>query len=183
MRIAGVIIAGGRSRRMGADKLTLELAGRRIIDHVIDRLSPQVDALVINANDGAERFAGHTVIPDLRKTGSPLAGLHAALSWGAGHGFTHVLTTSGDTPFLPADLAARLAPHGTAIANSADQDHYLIGLWPVALLPLLAEDLFRVQDWVARVKAARVTWEGDPFFNINTPEDLVTAARRSSTSD
>jgi molybdenum cofactor guanylyltransferase len=181
MKIAGVIVAGGRSRRMGADKLVLELGGKRIIDHVIDRLAPQVDALVINANEAIERFAGHAVIPDLRATGSPLAGLHAALVWGATHDFTHVLTTSGDTPFLPADLAGKLSPLDVAIAASAGQDHFLIGLWPVASLPLLTEDLYRVQDWVLKVKAARVTWPGDPFFNINTLEDLITAARISAT--
>lgn len=178
MTIGGVIIAGGQSRRMGTDKLTLLLDGRRIIDRVIERLVPQVDALAINANEAVDRFTGHSVIPDLRATGTPLAGLHAGLSWGAANGFSHVLTTSGDTPFLPVDLAKRLSLHDAAIAESEGQQHYLIGLWPVAALPLLTQDLFRVQDWTAKVKATPVHWEGDPFFNINTPEDLIEAARR-----
>lgn len=180
MTIGGVIIAGGKSRRMGADKLTLLLDGKRIIDQVIDRLAPQVGTLVINANEGADRFAGFSVIPDLRGTGTPLAGIHAGLCWGTANGFTHVLTTSGDTPFLPADLASRLSQHNAAIAESEGQRHYLIGLWPVAALPLLSEDLFRVQDWAAKVNAIPVHWDGDPFFNINTPEDLTRAARRAA---
>jgi molybdopterin-guanine dinucleotide biosynthesis protein A len=180
MRVGGVIIAGGQSRRMGADKLTLLLEGKRIIDHVIDRVAPQVDALVINANEAVDRFAGHRVIPDLRATGTPLAGVHAGLSWGAAKGFTHVLTTSGDTPFLPADLRTRLSLHNAAIAESHGQQHYLIGLWPVAALPLLTENLFRVQDWAAKLGATPVHWDGDPFFNINTPEDLIEAARKSA---
>ncbi len=181
MRICGAIIAGGQSRRMGADKLTLLLDGKRIIDLVIKRLSPQVEALVINANEAQDRFAGYPVIPDLRTTGTPLAGIHASLSWGHAHGFTHVLTTSGDTPFLPFDLATRLSQHDAAIAESEGQHHYLIGLWPVAALPLLTEDLFRVQDWAAKVKATPVHWAGDPFFNINTPADLTQAERRVAT--
>ena len=183
MRTLGAIIAGGRSRRMGADKLTLTLHGTRIIDHVIARLAPQVDALIINANDDAQRFAGSTVVPDLRPSASPLAGLHAVLTYAAARGFTHVLTTSGDTPFLPDDLFARLSAHGAAIAASAGRDHYLIGLWPVSTLPLLTEDKIRVRDWVDAVQAMRVMWDGDPFFNINTPDDLAEAARRAATSD
>lgn len=181
MTTLGAIIAGGRSRRMGQDKLLLRLGGRRIIDHVIERLAPQVDALVINANGAAERFPGHVVVPDLRPSASPLAGIHAVLTWAGAQGFSHVLTCSGDTPFLPPDLAARLGAHEAAIACSAGQDHYLIGRWPVAALPLLGEEIVRVRDWAARVDAARVTWADDPFFNINTPEDLAAARQRSAT--
>jgi molybdopterin-guanine dinucleotide biosynthesis protein A len=182
MTVAGVIIAGGRSRRMGTDKLTLELRGKRIIDHVIERLAPQVDRLAINANDHAERFAGYDVIPDLRPSGTPLAGLHAALIWGESQGFSHVLTSSGDTPFLPPDLRHRLEIHGCAIAHSMGQFHYLIGLWPVSCLPQLSEDISRVRDWVVKVRAASVDWAGDPFLNINTPDDLAMAETRAATS-
>lgn len=183
MKIAGVIIAGGKSSRMGEDKLLLKLAGKPIIDHVIARLEPQVERLAINANDRPARFAGYEVIGDIRTTGSPLAGLHAALAWAQAHGFTHVLTVSGDTPFLPADLAARLSQHQVAIARSLDQDHYLIGLWPVEALAELGEDLFRVQDFARLAGAVSVAWPGDPFFNINTPEDLRRAETIAATSD
>ena len=188
MKIAGAIIAGGKSSRMGGlEKTFLSWDGQSILDRIVARLSPQVDALIVNANGDPARFGGLTVVPDREAgTPTPLAGLLAVLTWGAGQGFDAVLTVPSDTPFLPRDMAEWLSGNGPAIASAAGQDHYLTGLWPSALAPELdrcfASGLIRVQDWARQVKARRVVWPDqpyDPFFNVNTPEDLAEAQRIS----
>ncbi len=114
MKISAVIIAGGRSTRMGREKALIELAGNPIIQWIIDRVAPQVRTLAINANGNSQRYKafGLPVVPDVIGAGSPLAGLHAALSWGAAHGCDAVVTVPSDSPFLPRDLVARLTGEG-----------------------------------------------------------------------
>ena len=193
--ILGVILAGGLSRRMGGgDKALRELAGRRLIDRVIARLAPQVDALVLNANGPAGRFGVDIpVVPDsLPNFPGPLAGILAGLDHARLHApwARHILTVSSDCPLLPPDLAARLmagkdgAP--AAIAASGGRDHPVIGLWDLALAPLLRHLLVedgerRMRAFTARAGAATVDWPiepYDPFLNINTPEDLADAEHR-----
>lgn len=187
MKTAGVIIAGGRSSRMGGvEKIFVEVGGKRILDRIIDRMSPQVDRLSINANGDPARFqaTGLTVLPDLPDSAqTPLAGFHAAWRWTKTEGYDRLLTIPSDAPFLPRDLVERLAAkQKTAIAASNGQDHYLTGLWPVALSGALDEaikaGMLRVKDWANHVDAATVEWPAHPFdsfFNVNTPEDLVQA--------
>lgn len=190
MRIAGAIVAGGRSLRMGQEKAFVALAGQPLLAHVVARIAPQVDALVLNANGDARRFASFDlpVIPDLRHDRpTPVAGLAACLGFAADRGFDAVLTMPADTPFLPRDLVRRLraAAARAAIAASGGQDHYLTGLWSVELRTDLdramdGEALTRVQDWARRCAAVAVSWPAlpfDPFFNVNTPGDLAEAAR------
>lgn len=184
MKIATVIIAGGRSCRMGKEKLLLTIGGQRMIDRIRAVLP---EGVALNANGDAARYDvfGLPVIPDVKdEVGTPLAGLHAALSWAA---LMHdaVLTVPSDCPFLPPDLVQRLAIAGApAIAASGDEVHYLTGLWPVTLLPrledALAQGMRRVKDWAAAVEASVVTWPVtpfDPFMNVNTPEDLAVAKK------
>ena len=191
MTTIGAIIAGGQSRRMGGrEKAFLPLAGKPILSHVIERLEPQVDQLLINSNGDLARFAEYelAIVPDaLTSLTTPLAGLHASLqfAWNAKAGM--LVTVPSDIPFLPADLVARLLEHctmkGAAIASSGGQDHYIIGTWSTELLDDLGraiakDNMFRVMDWAGRVSAARVEWPihpFDPFFNVNTPEDLRNA--------
>jgi molybdenum cofactor guanylyltransferase len=189
MKILGAIIAGGQSLRMGArEKTFLTLAGKSILAHVIERVAPQVDQLVINANGDTSRFGkfGLTVIPDVLTTlTTPLAGLHAALGFAKRAGAEMLVTVPSDTPFLPADLVGRLLEHGgnAAIAASGRQEHYIVGAWKPELLDDLGaaiaqDNLFRVKDWVQRISAQVVRWPTDPFdpfFNVNTPEDLQRA--------
>ena len=196
MRVCAVIIAGGRSSRMGREKAFELVGGRSIIDRIIDRLAPQAATIVINANGDAGRFAGtgRPVIGDLR-TGvrMPLAGLHAALAYASANGFDAVLTTPSDAPFLPADLVRRLfdANRPAAIAASAGQAHYLTGLWSPGLLQdveraLDQPRLPRLQDWTRMCDAAVVEWPAepyDPFFNVNTPEELAQAERIAAEFD
>lgn len=188
MKILGAIIAGGHSTRMGGrEKSFLDLAGATLLERTLSRLRFQVDDVVINANGDASRFAatGVAVVEDiLTNVGTPLAGLQAALYYGASHGFDAVVTVPSDVPFLPLDLVERLLEGGeltgAAIARSGGQDHYLTGIWTTGMAKPLgrlieAEGLKRVQDFVTRAKAEKVVWAAvphDPFFNINTPEDL-----------
>lgn len=190
MKIAAVIIAGGRSSRMGREK-AFEIVGQQmILERIISKLHPQVQALVINANGLAERFSamGVPVIPDLRRdVGTPLAGLHAALRFAEREGFDAVLTVPSDCPFLPDDLVSRLAGANAsaAIAASDEQAHFITGLWRLVLLPQIERVLDqprlpRLQDWARDAGAVNIDWPAwpyDPFFNVNTPEDLAEANR------
>ena len=188
MTVCAVIVAGGRSSRMGRDKAFESVRGRSIISRVITSIEGQVSAIAINANDGGQAFAaaGLPIISDLRRDiRSPLAGLHAALVHADAQGYEAVLTVPCDVPFLPADLVARLnaANQRAAVAESAGQQHWLTGLWSTTLLPDLTRAMDmpgapRLQDWARMCKAAAVTWPGepyDPFFNVNTPEELAEA--------
>ena len=186
--IAGAILAGGRSSRMGGgDKMLALLHGETILSRIIARLKPQVALLALNGNGDAARFAdfGLPVVPDrLMVQKGPIGGLHASLEWAAARGADQLLTVTSDVPFIPVDLASRLAAAGApSIAVSGAHVHFAIGLWPVSLLPsivdaVMNQNLFRMKDWVALCGAKHVRWDvagHDPFFNINTPEDLAMA--------
>lgn len=190
MRIVAVIIAGGRSRRMGAEKLQADIGGKTLLSWIIARLSPQVQTVALNANGDPERFAssGLKVLPDIRTdVDTPLAGVHAGLHWAFEHGFDAMLTVPSDCPFLPHDLAMRLtaAEEKAAIAASGGHHHVLTSLLSSRLVADLdaaldRDGMFRVKDWAERCAAAVVEWPVepyDPFFNVNTPEDLAEARR------
>lgn len=193
----GVILAGGLATRMGGgDKGMLALKGRPLLHHVIDRLDPQVAGLALNANGDAARFAdlGLPVVADsVPGNPGPLAGVLAGLDWAAGQGAGHIVTAAADTPFLPPDLVPRLLlaseMAGMPIALAATRDaargvlrQPTIGLWPVDLRDdlraALAGGLRKVVLWAARHGAADAVFPGtpfDPFFNVNTPDDLARA--------
>ncbi|QPM90705.1 molybdenum cofactor guanylyltransferase MobA [Pseudooceanicola algae] len=194
MEIRGVILAGGEARRMGGgDKGLLSFGSGCLLDAVIARFDPQVADLAINANGDATRLArfGLPVLADsTAQPAGPLGGVLAALDWAAATGGDRVVTVAADTPFLPADLvpqlflAAEMAGCDCAIAASADaggeiRDHPTFGLWPVsqrdALRAALEGGLRRMRDWALPERTARAVFpsdRGDPFFNINRPEDL-----------
>lgn len=192
----GLILAGGLARRMGGgDKALVPLAGSPILGHVIVRLQGQCDGLVLNANGDPARFEsyGLPVIADtILDFAGPLAGILAGLDWLAAHRPTTpwLLSVAADTPFIPADLTARLhaarAAAGTplACAASAGRAHHAIGLWPVSLREDLRQSLEagdrKIGVWTGRHGVATAEWPAepfDPFFNINTPEDLAEAER------
>jgi molybdopterin-guanine dinucleotide biosynthesis protein A len=187
--ITGVILAGGLSTRMGGgDKALLDLAGRPVIAHVIERLAPQVGRLVINANGDPARFAslGLPVIADtVQGHPGPLGGILAGLRYAAATGARAIVTAAGDTPFLPRDLAVRLAAaagDGAAVARSRGRIHPVEGCFPAGVADDLAVYTRRSQrrralDWALSIGAIPVDFleepDGcDPFFNINTPADL-----------
>ncbi len=196
MKIVGLLLAGGQSRRMGGGDKTLRLlAGQTLLDRVIDRVRPQVDALVLNANGDPSRFArfGLPVVADsIADFAGPLAGILAGLDWTAANrpDCAFIVSLATDAPFLPADLVARLVEgmnsQGAelACAASGGQPHPVIGLWPVRLRgelrqALIAEEIRKVDVWTARYPLATVDFPIttiDPFFNANRPEDLDRAA-------
>ncbi|MEY8840026.1 molybdenum cofactor guanylyltransferase MobA, partial [Cribrihabitans sp. XS_ASV171] len=195
----GVILAGGQARRMGGgDKGALSVGGVTLLDRVIDRLGPQVDRLVLNANGDPVRFAefGLPVIADtLPDWPGPLAGVLAGMEYAAGAGYRYIVTAAADTPFFPADLVERLARAtertGAPIALAATQEegrmtrHPTFGLWPTALRAdlraALEGGLRKVVLWTDKHGAASAPFDDGAFFNVNTPEDLAEAERRAAT--
>jgi molybdopterin-guanine dinucleotide biosynthesis protein A len=194
VKIAGIVLAGGQSRRMGGgDKCLRLLAGKPILAHIIERARPQVAALALSANGDPARFAGFdlpVVADSIADFAGPLAGVLAGLDWAAASvpSATHVASFAGDAPFLPRDLVARLAAalaegHDLAAAASAGRAHPVFGLWPLArcddLRRAMAEEGIRkVDQWTARYRLALVDFPAmpvDPFFNANQPEDLAEA--------
>jgi molybdopterin-guanine dinucleotide biosynthesis protein A len=196
MDVTGVILAGGLSRRMGGgDKGMLELGGKPMLSHVIDRLAPQVSQMIINANGEAERFApfGLTVVPDtVGGFVGPLAGVLAGMRWSYAN-VPHarwIVTAAGDAPLLPRDLVERLKqavdgrPGAIALAQSYGELHPVIGLWPVALADdleaQLAAGVRKVLHWTDQHGTVPVPFpparicglDIDPFFNANTPPEL-----------
>jgi len=196
-KILGVLLAGGLARRMGGgDKPMRSIAGKTILQRVIERLKPQCSGLILNANGDPARFAsfGLPVIADtVADFPGPLAGILAALDWMAAQRpeMTHVLSAAADCPFLPRDLVARLEAARVAenaelaVASSGGQTHPVIGLWSVRLRgelrhALVEEDVRKIDRWTARYPLATVSWPVtpvDPFFNANTVDDIAEAER------
>jgi len=179
----GLILAGGRSTRMGGnDKAFIVLKGKPLLAHLLDRLKPQVDEVVINSNVGAERFHefGMPVIPDiLRGYLGPLAGIHAGLT---AFPDDYLLTVAIDLPFIPRDLATRLKAQsdGSHCCYASDgKNHALAILWPpgmaVAVENFLKEGKHSIRDWL-RVHGTPVVFQPTPDadiqFNVNSPEDM-----------
>ncbi len=197
--IVGVVLAGGRSQRMGGgDKGLRDLGGQPMLTHVIARLAPQVGRLILNANGDPARFRdfGLPVVPDARDDlKGPLAGVLAGMRWATTEvpAARYIATASSDVPFLPPDLVARLAAAvgissaAIALAQSNGVLHPVIGLWPVALADTLeaalAQGEYRVGHWARSQGALVVPFEPiqiaertiDPFFNANTPDELQEA--------
>src|SRR5277367_6493584 len=196
-RIMAVVLAGGLARRMGGgDKCLKLLAGRTILDHVLERLDGQAERILLNANGDLARFAswGVPVAADVvAGFGGPLVGVLTALEWAATHApeITDVVSVPADGPFLPRDLVCRLvqarAAAGAVLAQAASngRTNPVVGLWPVALAAQLRhavvqEGIAKVDAWTARYSLATVDFDAtqrDPFFNANTQEDLAEAER------
>ncbi|HLW11663.1 MAG TPA: molybdenum cofactor guanylyltransferase MobA [Casimicrobiaceae bacterium] len=187
--ITGIVLAGGQGRRMGSvDKGFVELGGRPLVAHVVERLAPQVQTLIINANQNIGRYAafGFPVVADaIGGFAGPLAGLHAGL---AAATTPLVATCPCDSPFLPADLVVRLSgafdaqPIDIAVARTFAQPHPVFALARRSLLPHLARFLDgggrKIDAWYASLPIAEVAFddEADAFRNINTPAELAASA-------
>ena len=196
-RVLGVLLAGGQARRMGGgDKCLRQLGGKPILAHVIERIRPQVDALVLNANGDPARFDafGLPVLPDvIEGHAGPLAGVLTGMEWVRAErpDCPWIVTVATDTPFLPADLVevmnAALRREGAKLAHAASNGraHPVFGLWPVALATALRsamvdEGIRKVVAFTERYPLAEAGFPAqpfDPFFNTNRPEDLAEAER------
>ena len=191
-KIGGVILAGGQSRRMqGHNKSFVTLGDKPMIVHALERLQAQLSNIAINANDDLEAYQalGIPVISDAPKNYSgPLAGVASAMAWGKRIGLSHVVTVATDTPFFPKNLALKLAtlaePNSIVIARSDGFKHPTFGLWPTHLHQdlnnwLTTSDTMKVMAYIMSQDHNFVDFEfkgdHDPFFNINTPEDLASA--------
>ena len=181
--ISGIVLAGGQGRRMGGvDKGLQLLRGRPMVEWVLERLAPQVDEVVVNANQNAERYGayGHRVVGDeVSGFAGPLAGLHVGLK-----SATHplVVTVPCDSPFLPADLVSRLyqhlGSHDLAVAKTGDRTHPVFALVRRSLLANLEAFLAgggrKIDAWYAPLSYVEVSFDdvADAFRNINTLEEL-----------
>ena len=197
--VVGLLLAGGQSRRMGGgDKGLQDIAGKPMLAHVLERLQPQVGAMVLNANGDPERFApfGLPVVADtLDGFVGPLAGILAGMRWAAAHAplARYVASVSTDAPFVPRDLvqklgeALRASSGSIALARSNGELHPVIGLWPVVLADDLEAELKagvrKVLRWTDKHGTLGVDFPPeeiggqnvDPFFNANTPDELERA--------
>ncbi len=193
----GLILAGGLARRMGGgDKALINIGGRTILERTLSCIAPQCTGLVINANGDLARFAKFNipvVADDVADFAGPLAGILAGLDWVTSHApdIEWIVSVPGDCPFLPYDLVARLhaaritQDKPLACARSGEWRHPVVGLWPIALRQdlrraLIVDDLRKIEVWTARHGVAIADWPTepiDPFFNVNTPEDVAAADR------
>lgn len=209
-KIAGIILAGGQARRMGGGDKSLEPLGQTtVLKRVISRISPQVDTLALNANGDPARFADYAlpVLADsIQGFVGPLAGILAGMDWAHELGYSQIVSVAADTPFFPLNLVQELSATQTktntpiAIAATPDPERGLIrqpvfGLWSVDLRDPLRDAL---NDGIRKI----IVWAEDhgvvlapfptphtiggstkiePFFNINTKEDLATARQITNT--
>ena len=189
--VTGIVLAGGQGRRMGGvDKGLLELDGRPMVAHVLARLAPQVGDVLINANQNLDRYRafGHPVVPDaVGGFAGPLAGLHAGMTQSSRE---FVVTVPCDSPFLPADLVARLHTAlareraELAVAKTLHQPHPVFALVRRDLLANLAAYLEsggrKIDAWYAALRVVEVGFddEAEAFRNINTADELAAAATR-----
>ena len=201
--IPGIILAGGLSRRMGGgDKGLLMLGKTTIIERVIDKILPQVGSLAININGDISRFPDYKlpIIPDsIKGYLGPLSGILAGMEWAFKNGNRYIATVAADTPFLPDDLIKRLHAMvkrknlniGIAASRILSGDdvfiHPTFGIWEVALKDdlrdALANDTRKIMFWAKKFKLDYYYFDtsdklSDPFFNINTPDDLEEAKYR-----
>lgn len=193
----GAILAGGLARRMGGGDKALRMVGdRNVLTRLIDRLDKQVSHVILNANDDPARFRDHglpVVADSLPNRPGPLAGILAALDWTVAFasGVHWVVTAPGDAPFIPRDLVRRLhaarqsADAAMACAASRGQVHPVVALWPVAIgndlrSAVVEQRIRRIDRFTERYGCIEVEWPTepiDPFFNVNTLEDLNEANR------
>jgi molybdopterin-guanine dinucleotide biosynthesis protein A len=189
--VTGVVLAGGQGSRMGGvDKGLQPFRGRPMVAHAVERLASQVDELLINANRNPEAYAqfGHRVIADeIEGFAGPLAGFERGLAHAKGD---LVVTVPCDSPFLPADLVARLraalesSQADLAVAKTGDQAHPVFSLMRREVLPSLTQFLSsgqrKIDRWYSGLKVVEVAFDDDPdaFLNINTREELASLEPR-----
>lgn len=194
--LPGLILAGGLSRRMGSNKALKHLGDKPLLSHVIARIQPQVSYLALNAPNGWPEEFGLPVVPDTKQGhAGPLAGILAGLRHmgTVAPDATHMLTVPADSPFFPENLEPQLRSYITddstvIIAASSGQVHPVFGLWPVAIADdleqwLAVDENRRIRNFLARHTTLGISFPKvesaissiDPFFNINTPDELSIA--------
>lgn len=197
MRPPAVILAGGRSSRMGGgDKCLLPIAGKSLIAHILERIAPQTRDILINTNSDPAPFLkfGLPVLPDaVPGFQGPLAGLLTGMRWSRRRHprAAYLLSAASDVPFLPADLVESLSgalsqQHADiAIASCPLGTHPTIGLWPVDLADRLEQDLLRtpirsMHRWMDQFRVAHASFASENLANINTPAELEVCRKQDA---
>ena len=192
--IAGVVLAGGQARRMGgANKCLLNLSGKPVLSHVLKRACPQVGPIILNANGDPSEYSDFCLPVAADVVGGsagPLAGILTALEWASANApnCQYVASFPGDSPFFPADLVEKLyekiqSGSTMAYASSQQRHHPVFGLWPVNTQnelrdAMITDKIRKVDRWTSRHNLGVVNYPVtaiDPFFNLNTPNDLLKA--------
>jgi len=196
--ILGAILAGGKSKRMGKDKLFLEINNKKLIEHTIDKVKKYLKEVIIITNQDNEFFSKNnliTVKDCIEGQLGPLVGILTAMKW-AKENLTKcswIATFPCDTPFFPESIIKNLIEESEKkeslilCASSHGRKHNIFGLWSLDLYDKLKDDLTnhkvrKVQDWTEKNKIKNLEFkfkDYDPFFNINTEEDLEFAKKLS----
>lgn len=185
--LLGVILAGGQSRRMGkVDKHRISIGGKTLITHISDRLSPQVTELIINSND-KDDFDRFKVVPDKESSLGPIGGIYTTLSYALEKGYQKIITAPCDTPFIPDNFIEKLLEFQDkpcVIASSAGRIHPVLALWDVSIINDVKTSIGRgeysLMRLIEKLDYIECKWQEkpDPFFNINTPDDILIAKDR-----
>jgi len=197
--ILGAILAGGQSKRMGKDKLFLEINNKKLIEHTIDKVKKYLKEVIIITNQDNEYFSKNnliTVKDCIEGQLGPLVGILTAMKW-AKENLTKcswIATFPCDTPFFPESIIKNFIHESKKkeslilCASSHGRKHNIFGLWSLDLYGKLQDDLInkkvrKVQDWTEKNKIKNLEFkfkDYDPFFNINTQEDLEFAKKLST---
>lgn len=188
MSVAGLVLAGGRSTRMGgSDKALTVLGGQTLLSRAVARLSSQVGEIAVSSNTLGPDAINAPVIADAIATfEGPLAGIEAGLQWAKWRGHTALASVAVDSPFFPPDLVQRLFvgnPARIQVARSGGRNHPVFALWPIAALEPLTAFLARAETRKVMAFLDEFGFDAvdfstdpfDPFFNVNTPDDLAEA--------
>ncbi len=196
--ILAAILAGGQSRRMGKDKLFLELNNKKLIEHTIDKVKKYLNQVIIITNQNNEFFMKNnlTTVKDcIEGQLGPLVGILTAMKWAKENSkeYSWIATFPCDTPFFPENIIKSFIKESEKkeslllSASSHGRKHNIFGLWSLDLYDKLKNDLVnkkirKVQDWTEKNKIKNLEFkfkDYDPFFNINTKEDLEFAKKLS----
>ena len=196
--ILGAILAGGQSKRMGKDKLFLEFNNKKLIEHTIDKVKKYLKKVIIVTNQDNEFFSKNnlTTVKDcIEGQLGPLVGILTAMKWAKENlsKCSWIATFPCDTPFFPESVIKSFIEESKKkeslilCASSHGRKHNIFGLWSLDLYDKLKDDLInkkvrKVQDWTEKNKIKNLEFkfkDYDPFFNINTEEDLEFAKKLS----
>ena len=197
--ILGAILAGGQSKRMGKDKLFLELNNKKLIEHTLDKVKKYLKKIIIITNQDNKFFFENnlTTVKDcVEGQLGPLVGILTAMKWAKENlsKCSWIATFPCDTPFFPESIIKRFIEESEKkeslilCASSHGRKHNIFGLWSLDLYEKLKDDLInkkvrKVQDWTEKNKIKNLEFkfiDYDPFFNINTEEDLAFAKKLST---
>jgi molybdopterin-guanine dinucleotide biosynthesis protein A len=191
--ILGVVLAGGQSKRFGQDKSQVQLGSKILIDYILLEILNEFNEILIIANNDIKFFNSKKInkIEDYKKNLGPLGGVLSAMKWIKENNkkYKWISTFPSDTPFFKKkylhDFLNNINEEQSKLffIKSNDKRHNIFGLWSLELLNRLEDDLVnkgerKVEDWANKVGVKTINLEfknNDPFFNINTKEDLEKA--------